>query len=73
MPTTSQATPDEFLRVLTPFVNSGDDVIVITLSSKLSGTYQREVIAATARAAKVLAIIFLKFITVPPYNQAHRH
>ena len=56
MPTTSQATPDEFLRVLTPFVNSGDDVIVITLSSKLSGTYQSAVIAATELGRNVYIV-----------------
>ena len=56
MPTTSQATPDEFLRVLIPFVNSGDDVIVITLSSKLSGTYQSAVIAATALGRNVYIV-----------------
>lgn len=46
LPTTSQATPivfeDEFKKV----TQAGDEAVVITISSKLSGTYQSAVIAA---------------------------
>ena len=43
LPTTSQATPDSFARV---YEQVTENAVVITLSSKLSGTYQSAVIAA---------------------------
>lgn len=46
LPTTSQATPASFERVFSQTVDAGDDAVVITLASKLSGTYQSAVIAA---------------------------
>lgn len=46
LPTTSQATPDGFIRVFEKAKADGDELIVITLSSKLSGTYQSATIAA---------------------------
>jgi len=46
LPTTSQATPAAFSDVLEPIVRAGDTAVVITLSSKLSGTYQSARIAA---------------------------
>ncbi len=56
MPTTSQATPDDFLRVLEPIVSAGDEAVVITLSSKLSGTYQSAVIASNEFDGGVYAV-----------------
>ena len=46
LPTTSQATPASFEGVFRQTVDAGDDAVVITLASKLSGTYQSAVIAA---------------------------
>ncbi len=46
LPTTSQATPDAFAKVFEEVKAAGDEAVVITLSSKLSGTYQSAVIAA---------------------------
>lgn len=46
LPITSQATPYDFEKVYREADASGDTLIVITLSSKLSGTYQSAVIAA---------------------------
>ena len=45
-PTTSQATPDAFQRVFADVAKNGDSAVVITISSKLSGTYQSACIAA---------------------------
>lgn len=45
MPTTSQIPPHEFETVFKEVKASGDTAIVITLSSKLSGTYQSACIA----------------------------
>lgn len=46
LPTTSQATPDAFMKEFEKAKEAGEAVVVITLSSKLSGTYQSAVIAA---------------------------
>ena len=46
LPTTSQPAPDAFARVYEEARRVGDDVVVLTISSKLSGTYQSACIAA---------------------------
>lgn len=46
LPTTSQPTPPSFEAKYKEAVNAGDQVIVITISSKLSGTFQSANIAA---------------------------
>lgn len=45
-PTTSQASPAVFEEEFSKAKQAGDSVVVITLSSKLSGTYQSAMIAA---------------------------
>jgi len=46
LPSTSQATPAAFAEVFEEVVSSGDKAVVLTVSSKLSGTYQSAMIAA---------------------------
>lgn len=46
LPTTSQATPDAFMQEFEKAKQAEEAAVVITLSSKLSGTYQSAVIAA---------------------------
>ena len=46
IPTTSQATPDAFIKEFQKAKDAGEEAVVITLSSKLSGTYQSALIAA---------------------------
>ncbi len=46
LPTSSQPTPDSFARVFQQAVDAGEQVVVVTLSSKLSGTFQSANIAA---------------------------
>lgn len=46
LPTTSQATPDAFMREYEKAKIAREGAVVITLSSKFSGTYQSAVIAA---------------------------
>jgi len=46
LPTTSQATPDAFIKEFEAAKEAGEAAVVITLSSKLSGTYQSATIAA---------------------------
>ena len=47
MPATSQATPAAFDEVFAEVAAAGESAVVLTLSSKLSGTYQSACIAAT--------------------------
>lgn len=56
LPTTSQATPDAFSLVFKEAVDAGEDVVVITLSSKLSGTYQSAMIAASDYEGRVFIV-----------------
>lgn len=46
LPTTSQATPDAFEQVFSSIKKNGDSAVVITISSRLSGTCQSALIAA---------------------------
>lgn len=46
LPTTSQATPDAFMKELEKAKEAGEAAVVITLASKFSGTYQSAAIAA---------------------------
>jgi len=46
LPTTSQINPDAFSRVFKEYTDSGDDVVGIFISSKLSGTCNSAVVAA---------------------------
>ena len=46
LPTTSQATPDAFIKEFEKAKKAGEAAVVITLASKFSGTYQSATIAA---------------------------
>lgn len=46
LPTTSQPTPDAFAQAYQKVVDAGDTAVVLTIASKLSGTYQSATIAA---------------------------
>lgn len=47
LPTTSQGNPADILDIITPYLEQGDEVIGIFLSSQLSGTFQSATIAAS--------------------------
>lgn len=47
LPSTSQATPAAFAEVFEQVKQAGESAVVLTLASKLSGTYQSAVIAAS--------------------------
>jgi len=53
MPCTSQATPHAFAQLFREAVEVGDEVVAITLSSRLSGTWQSAMIAAEDFPGKV--------------------
>ena len=56
MPTTSQPSPHAFKEKYEELLKNGDDIIVITISSKLSGTYNSAIIAAEKLQDKVFVI-----------------
>ena len=56
LPTTSQATPFDFGNVFEDVIDAGDTAVVITVSSKLSGTYQSACIAATDYPNKIFVV-----------------
>ena len=56
MPSTSQATPFAFGEAFEAAVSAGDDVVCITCSSGLSGTYQSAVIAAGDYEGRVFVV-----------------
>lgn len=57
MPTTTQASPVEFMEVFTDLLKSYDYIIAIILSSKLSGTYQSAMIARDMVDSKRIEVI----------------
>ena len=56
LPTTSQPTPAAFEDVYRELVEAGHEVVVITLSSTFSGTYQSATIAAEEFPGKVFVV-----------------
>ena len=56
LPKTSQVNPDAFEQAYKSVVEAGDTAVVITLSSKLSGTYQSAMIAADEYEGKVFVV-----------------
>lgn len=56
LPTTSQIPPYNFTRTIQKITDAGDTAIVITLSSKLSGTYQSACVAAEEFEGKAFVV-----------------
>lgn len=56
LPTTSQPTPAAFEDVFREEVEAGNEVVCITIASKLSGTYQSATIAAEEFSGKVFVV-----------------
>ena len=56
LPKTSQPTPAAFEDAFRKAVDAGDEVVCITISSKLSGTYQSASIAASEFPGKVFVV-----------------
>lgn len=63
LPTTSQITPFRYQEELDQLVNNGDEVVLITLSSKISGTYNNAKQAAEKYNGKVVVIDSLNACT----------
>ena len=56
LPTTSQPTPAAFEDVFREAVEAGEDVVCVTISAKLSGTYQSASIAASEFPGRVFVV-----------------
>ena len=56
IPTTSQATPSAFVPYFDKIKEDGDTAVVITLSGKLSGTYQSAMIALDGFEDKIFVV-----------------
>lgn len=56
LPRTSQPSPASFIELFEDAADAGDEVIVITVAQKLSGTYQCASLAAAETDAKVYII-----------------
>ena len=56
LPTTSQASPAAFEDLFCKLTQNGDEAVVLTLSSALSGTYQSACIAAADYPGKVYVV-----------------
>ncbi len=64
LPTTSQAIPADYIGLLKQFTAAGDEVIIITLSAKLSGTYNSAVIAAESQTGWPVSVIDSQSISI---------
>ena len=57
LPKTTQLTPHQFEEIIRPYVEAGDSVIVMPISSELSGTYVNACIAANDFPESAVAVI----------------
>ena len=57
LPHTAQVNPDEFVERFRPFVEQGDEIVGIFLSSQLSGTCQSAMIAADILGADRIHVV----------------
>ena len=56
LPTTSQVPPDDFAQIFEKVVSGGDEAVVLTISSELSGTYQSACIAAMDYPGRIFVV-----------------
>lgn len=63
LPTTSQVNPDGFLELFKNYIDAGDDIIGIFISSKLSGTYQSACIVQEMLGSENIYIVDSKSAT----------
>lgn len=65
MPTTSQATPEQFKEIYKEAIKAGDEVVVITISSELSATYASALTAAKATDESKVHVVDSRLATAP--------
>ena len=64
LPSTSQATPGDFLAPFKQYTAAGDEIIALTLSAKLSGTYDSAISARNALPTAPIDVIDSRTISV---------
>jgi DegV family protein with EDD domain len=64
LPTTSQATPAQFEVPFNAFTDAGDEVIAVTLSAKLSRTYESALLARDSLPGRAIDVVDSKSISV---------
>ena len=64
LPTTSQPSPDAFVKVFEKYLNQGEEIIGIFISSKLSGTFQSATIAKGMLGSDNIHLIDSKSVTL---------
>ena len=64
LPTTSQAVPSDFIGLLKQFTDAGDEVIILTISAKLSGTYSSAVVAAESQAGWPVSVVDSQSVSI---------
>ena len=58
LPTTSQVNPAQFEDAFAPYLQNGDDIVIITISGKLSATNQSAQLVADARGGFVHGVLW---------------
>ncbi|MGE5601612.1 MAG: DegV family protein [Nitrososphaerales archaeon] len=64
LPTTSQAAPSDFLGLYQSFTEAGDEVIVLPISGKLSGTLSSAVIAYESNPGWAVDVVDSKSVSI---------
>ncbi len=64
LPTTSQATPAQFEAPFRAFTDAGDEIVAITLSAKLSRTYESALVARDTLPGAPISVIDSQSISV---------
>jgi DegV family protein with EDD domain len=64
LPTTSQATPADFLSLYKRFVDAGDEIIVVVISAKLSGTYDSAIAARDSQPKWPVDVVDSRSVSV---------
>jgi DegV family protein with EDD domain len=64
LPSTSQATPGDFLALFKEYTAAGDEIVALTLSAKLSGTYDSAISARNSLPSAPIDVIDSRTISV---------
>jgi DegV family protein with EDD domain len=64
LPTTSQAAPSDFLGLFREYVDAGDEVIVLPISGKLSGTLSSAIIAYESHPGWPVDVVDSKSVSI---------
>jgi DegV family protein with EDD domain len=64
LPTTSQATPGDFLEPFRRYTDAGDEVIAVVISGKLSGTFESATLAMDALPGRQIEVIDSRSVSI---------